>query len=118
MGSRDGLIVLVVEDDPFIAFDLEDLLRALGCEPAVVQDNQAAAEWLDRHRPDRAILDFKLARDTSLSTAERLAGLGIPIAFATGYGDHVPLPDGLNASTIFNKPVNRDAVAAWLDSAD
>jgi DNA-binding NtrC family response regulator len=114
MGSGDGLVVLVLEDDPIIAFDLEYLLLDLGCRPTVVQDNAQAAAFLADRNPDRAILDFKLARDTSLATAVDLAARGIPVAFVTGYGDHVPLPPELRDAAVFNKPVNREALGDWI----
>jgi DNA-binding NtrC family response regulator len=108
--------VLVIEDDPIIAFDLETILNELASNDVVAfTDNRGAIDWLDRNTPAAAILDFKLTGDTSIETANLLANRSVPIAFVTGYGDGMPLPDRLSSARVFNKPVAKSDIAGWLE---
>lgn len=109
--------VLVVEDDPIIAFDLETILKDLRCDDVVVfRDNSAAMEWLSGRTPRLAILDFKLEAETSLETAAALARRAVPTAFVTGYGERVPLPAVFADWPVFDKPVARNDLEAWVQS--
>ncbi|WP_407157457.1 response regulator [Bradyrhizobium sp. STM 3557] len=84
--------VLIVEDDPIIALGFEDTLLSLGVTVVRVAANVATAlRAIDERAPEFALLDVGLIGEKSVAVAERLAGLGIPFAFATGYGaDLVP----------------------------
>jgi len=61
---------------------------------------------LDSETPTLAILDVNLGEETSLPVAERLADLGVPFLFATGYGEQLDLPDRFAAVPIAQKPYN------------
>ena len=91
---RQGLRVLVGEDETLLALDLANELRVLGCEVVGVADRledlqpytaSAAA------RLDVAVLDVNLAGQASFPIADALLAQGVPVIFATGYGD---LPGG------------------------
>ena len=84
--------VLIVEDDPIIALGFEDTLLSLGVAIVRVAANVATAlHAIDERAPEFALLDVGLIGEKSVAVAERLAELGIPFAFATGYGaDRVP----------------------------
>lgn len=77
--------VLILEDDPLIAMDLEDTLAQAG---AVVVDlcrnvDQAMARVkLDDFAV--AVLDFSLGPDTASSVARRLVRRGVPFILYTG----------------------------------
>jgi CheY-like chemotaxis protein len=106
--------VLIVEDDPIIALGFEDTLLSLGV--AVVRAAASVATALrmiaDR-APDFALLDVGLVGEKSVAVAERLAALGIPFAFATGYGaDRVP-PAFADRPRL-PKPCTTDALEAVL----
>ena len=84
----EGLRVLVVEDESLVALQLEDMLHDLGCHvvgPAMRL--RAAGELLDAGVGiDCAVLDVNVCGEMVYPIAERLALLGIPFVFATGYG--------------------------------
>jgi CheY-like chemotaxis protein len=84
--------VLIVEDDPFIALDLEETVLGLGVSSARTASNVAAAlDMIAKRAPDLALLDVGLRHETSFAIAEKLAVLKIPFVFITGYGsDNVP----------------------------
>lgn len=86
MNALAGKRVLVVEDEALIAFAVEDMLLALGCEvvgPALRLDQAQALAA--SHPLDAAILDVNLTDSRSYPVAGELARRGIPFVFATGY---------------------------------
>jgi CheY-like chemotaxis protein len=84
--------VLIVEDDPFIALDLEETVLRLGVKQARIANNvRAALDMIAERAPNLALLDVGLRRENSFAIAERLAVMKVPFVFVTGYGsDNVP----------------------------
>src|SRR5580692_13038378 len=92
--------VLVVEDDPIIAMDLEDTILGFGVKTVRVAANVSRAlAHIAERAPDFALLDIGLVQEKSFAVAERLEALGIPFAFVTGYSTDVALP-----ATLAKKP--------------
>ena len=86
----DGCNVLLVEDSMIIALDGEDALRELGAESVSTAPTvRDALRLLERQAFAFALLDFNLGVDTSAPIADRLTELGVPFAFATGYGEGI-----------------------------
>jgi len=112
----DGLPndVLIVEDDPIIALDFEDTILGFGVKVVRCASSVAHALMMIEERvPDFALLDVGLAREKSFDVASRLAALGIPFVFVTGYGrDRV---DAVFADwPRLPKPCSSDALLAVL----
>jgi len=95
-----GRTVLVLEDEPIIAFALEDMLIDHGATPLFCGSLEAAAGTLDRTEPDLAILDVNIHGEQSYPIAQRLAERGVPFIFATGYGDALHPPEFCGVPTI------------------
>lgn len=106
--------VLVVEDDPIIALGFEDTVLGLGVTVIRLASNVASAlQMIAERPPEFALLDVGLAREKSFAVAERLVELGIPFAFATGYGaDRVP-PEFASRPRL-PKPCSTEALAEVL----
>jgi CheY-like chemotaxis protein len=110
--------LLIVEDEPFIAADLESLTRELGHEVVGVADSKAMALDLARSAaPDGAFLDLKL-RDgfTGAEIARVLADdFHLPFAFVTGNAEQLPV-GAYGAVLVIAKPFTdhqvKDALAA------
>jgi DNA-binding response OmpR family regulator len=86
-----GVRVLVVEDDPLTAMDLEDSLAQAGA--AVVGLCQSVEEAMARAAVDDfavAVLDFSLGSDTASPVARRLARRGVPFVLYTGKSSRDP----------------------------
>ncbi len=80
--------ILIVEDEPLIAMELELLVEELGCKPVgPAQDLQSAQALLADGQFDAAILDIVIGRDTSFAIADELSRQGRPWIFTTGYAD-------------------------------
>lgn len=81
----NGIRILVVEDEAFIAFDLYATLTDAGAE--VVGPSLTLTEAFalaGRENLSAAVLDVRLGRDTVGPVARQLAARGIPFLFYTG----------------------------------
>ena len=114
---NDGLPkdVLVVEDDPIIALDLEDTILGFGVKTVRTAANVAKAlEMIALRPPEFALLDVGLIREKSFAVAERLEALKIPFAFVTGYGADARLPAAFANKPRLAKPCSTEALQALL----
>jgi CheY-like chemotaxis protein len=107
--------VLIVEDDPIIALDLEDTILGFGVTTIRTAGSVTKAlEMIADRAPDFALLDVGLIREKSFAIAERLDALKIPFAFVTGYGADVRLPPAFAGRPRLPKPFATDALQALL----
>jgi DNA-binding response OmpR family regulator len=78
--------ILIIEDEPMIAFDLRDLLEDAGFDVIGVAGNLATALALIKSKAfDAAILDANLAGVSSSPAAAALAQRGVPFIVLSGY---------------------------------
>lgn len=81
--------VLILEDEPLIAMELQETLEANGFEViGPVHTCEAALELLWSNEVDAALLDVMLGEGTCEVVADELILGGIPWAFASGYDAH------------------------------
>ncbi len=110
----EGRRVMVVEDEFLIAISLE---MALGEQGALVEGpytRLAEAQLAVSSRPDAAVLDVRLGRDSSLPVARELQRLGVPLLFVTGNVDGEGLKTEFPDCMVLSKPVSEDRVVAEL----
>ena len=101
----DGKPVLLVEDSMIIAMDGEEMLRQLGFANVVVAANvDAALREIGKAEPQFALLDYNLGDESSEAIAERLAALGVPFWFVTGYGDALAKLSATKGNGVLQKP--------------
>jgi DNA-binding response OmpR family regulator len=96
--------VLVVEDESLLAETLCDLMRDAGFEPvgpAATVD--AALRLVEQAKIDVAVLDIRLAWETSFPVAYALRARGIPLVFLSSY-PRSHLPDDLGNAILIEKP--------------
>ena len=109
-----GKRVLVVEDEPFIALALEEMVVELGCTLAgSVAQIADALVLIEAGSVDAAVLDVNLGLEKVDPVADALAALGCPFVFTTGYG-RVGVPSAYSDRAVVEKPFSRDDVAAAL----
>lgn len=91
MGSgriKDGLRILVVEDEMSIVMMIEDALIEMGAEivgPTAWLD--AALQLAREATIDLALLDINIQGGASYPVADILVERGIPFVLCSGYGD-------------------------------
>ena len=115
--SFDGMPndVLIVEDDPIIALDVEDTILGFGVKTVRTAPSVAKAlDLIAQRRPDFALLDVGLIHEKSFAVAERLEALKIPFGFVTGYGADARLPAAFANKPRLAKPYSMDALQALL----
>jgi DNA-binding response OmpR family regulator len=109
--------ILVVEDEPLVAFDNEHLLGEAGYEVVGTVDNVADAAKLIRDEPiDLVLSDITLAGEGDGIDVARAAGAkGIPVLFVTG-----DVPDGARAHGVgcLTKPYSEKGLKAALEALD
>lgn len=113
--------MLVVEDDPLLAMDLEQALLDAGARQVVISASmQQAANELERWLPQAVVLDVQLSdRADGWALAEMVSMLGTRppwIAFSTGQPDAVP-QEVQRLGAIYAKPYDARALAADLMQA-
>ncbi|MES0006086.1 response regulator [Mesorhizobium sp. M0062] len=85
MGSQSVLSVVVLEDEPLIALDVEDTLCDAGFNVlAVLPSCSQALEWLQSNSPDVAVLDIELNDGSCEDIARLLYGRDIPFVVHSG----------------------------------
>ena len=82
-----GKHVLILEDEPIIAFALEDILIDQGASVVSANSLSEARKTLATENYDFAILDVNLHGEKCYHIAGVLKERAIPFDFATGYGD-------------------------------
>jgi CheY-like chemotaxis protein len=113
-GDHGSPRILVVEDEALVAADLAATLEARGWRVvgpfARLRD---ALAWLAADRPDAALLDVNVAGEMVVPVADRLAALGVPYAFVTGYSD--PPWERHGHAPVLHKPSARARVQEAVD---
>ncbi len=109
--------VLLVEDELFIALDLQQTIEEAGFAVegpwTSVTEAQAA---IDRsgNRLTAALLDVRLADGTVFPAADRLDAQGVPIVFHSGHADDEELRRRYPTALICQKPSTPFDIAAAL----
>jgi light-regulated signal transduction histidine kinase (bacteriophytochrome) len=102
---------LIVEDNLIIAMSAEVFLLELGARHVETAATVSEAlKTIERSAPTFALLDLNLGNENSIAVANRLAQLGVPFMFATGYGERAPIPANLEHVPVIQKPYTRDVI--------
>jgi len=103
--------ILIVEDEPLIAWSLADMIRTMGYEVCgTVATESAAVEGAPGC--DAVLMDFRLAGGGSgLAAARKIRENGdMPIVFCTAYAEEAGLADQMltvRRASLIAKPVSR-----------
>lgn len=78
--------ILIVEDEPLISLDLEDLLVEMGYEVCSIETTEAAAvAAARRYKPDLMLVDFHLREGSGINVVSALLPDGfIPHIYMSG----------------------------------
>ena len=119
-GKRKRIVnrILVVEDEPLVAFDNEVMLGDLGYEVVATLDSfEDAIELLDREKIDLILSDYRLSGErTGLDLARAAKNRGIPIVFSTGHA--LPSESTQLALGCINKPYSERTLKLALNAVD
>lgn len=108
--------ILVVEDSVLVAMAVEAALTDRGYEVIVAGSLAAARQRLRQGTIAAALLDVNLPDGTTLELACEFVALGIPVAICSGI-DSGSVPTGYPPTARFEKPVEAERLADWVDGA-
>lgn len=115
-----GADVLIIEDEPLIAMDLEALVTELGHRVVGVGRTKTEALALaDRHLPGLVLADIQLADGSSgLTTATKILEKSrIPIIFITSYPERLLTGQRPEPTFVITKPFRPETVQAIISQA-
>ena len=85
--SREGIPILVVDDDPLTLRMVRDALSAVGYEVVVTGDPQQVAHLIKTKKPQLVLLDLMLPGTDGIELMEQVPEMAdLPVIFISGYG--------------------------------
>ncbi|MEM9223838.1 MAG: response regulator [Pseudomonadota bacterium] len=112
--------VLIIEDEPMIALDLEMLVEGLGHQVAgVARTHTEAVQAVSERRPGLVLADIQLADGSSGLDAvnEILTSVNLPVIFITAYPERLLTGDRPEPAFLITKPFETDTVKAVISQA-
>ena len=112
--------VLIIEDEPIIAMDLETIVRDLGHNvTGVAVTRDEAVAQARAHRPGLVLADIQLADDSSGIDAVKdiLADLSVPVIFITAFPERLLTGERPEPTFLITKPFQRSTVKAAISQA-
>ncbi len=112
--------VLIIEDEPMIAMDIETIVRDLGHEVtgiAVTRDEAVAQAKNDP--PGLVLADIQLADDSSGidAVSDILADIDVPVIFITAFPERLLTGERHEPTFLITKPFQRATVKAAIAQA-
>jgi DNA-directed RNA polymerase specialized sigma24 family protein len=112
--------VLIIEDEPMIAMDLEGIVEGLGHRvTAVARTHAEAVTATNKEKPGLVLADIQLADGSSGLDAvnEMLASFAVPVIFITAYPDRLLTGERPEPAFLITKPYQPDTVKAIVSQA-
>lgn len=112
--------VLIIEDEPLIAMDLEDVMEQLGHRVVgVARTHREAVDLARNHRIGLILADIQLADGSSGLEAvnELLRSVGAPVIFITAFPERLLTGERAEPTYLITKPFQPALVSALASQA-
>jgi CheY-like chemotaxis protein len=112
--------VLIIEDEPMIAMDLESIVEGLGHRvTATARTHAEAVRAMHKQTPGLVLADIQLADGSSGLDAvnEMLGSIEVPVVFITAYPDRLLTGERPEPAFLITKPYQPDTVKAIVSQA-
>lgn len=112
--------VLIIEDEPIIALDIETMVEELGHRvTGVARTHREAIALVGKKRPGLVLADIQLADGSSGLDAvnEILGSIDVPVIFITAYPERLLTGDRPEPAFLITKPFQPEAVKAAISQA-
>ena len=112
--------VLIIEDEPLISMQLEDLVRSLGHEVCgMAATRTQALEIVQREQPGLVLADIQLADGSSgLDAVDDILRIGsVPVIFITAYPERLLTGDRPEPTYLVTKPFQEQTVRTAISQA-
>ena len=112
--------IMIIEDEPLIAMDIEDMVETLGHRvTGVARTHSEAMELYERTKPKMVLADIQLADGSSGIDAvnEILKNESLPVIFITAFPERLLTGEKPEPAFLVSKPFNPDMVKALISQA-
>jgi DNA-directed RNA polymerase specialized sigma24 family protein len=112
--------IMVIEDEPLIAMDIEQMVESLGHRVVgTARTHQEAITLFNSARPKMVLADIQLADGSSGIDAvnEILAMSSVPVIFITAFPERLLTGERPEPTFLVTKPFNPDMVKALISQA-
>lgn len=120
LAAQTGARVMIIEDEPIIALDIESIVEAMGHNVVGTADTHAGAVAKAAEvEPDLILADIQLADGSSGVEAvdEILASSTVPVVFVTAYPERLLTGERVEPSFLVTKPFRPEAIEAAIAQA-
>lgn len=112
--------IMIIEDEPLIAMDIEDMVTALGHRvTGIARTHSEAIELYNRKKPGMVLADIQLADGSSGIDAvnDILKSSTIPVIFITAFPERLLTGERPEPAFLVTKPFNPEMVKALISQA-
>ncbi len=112
--------VLIIEDEPFIALDLQTLVEELGHHViGIARTHREAVKTIESHKPGLILADIQLADGSSgLEAVNQILGnMEVPVIFITAYPERFLTGQPPEPAFLITKPFGVDSLKAVISQA-
>ena len=112
--------IMIIEDEPLIAMDIEDMVTALGHRvTGIARTHGEALELFARVKPSMVLADIQLADGSSGIDAvnDILKSSDIPVIFITAFPERLLTGERPEPAFLVTKPFNPEMVKALISQA-
>ncbi len=110
--------VLIIEDEVFIALDIQQIVRNLGLSVAGIAKNRAEALRIaELAKPKLILADYRLRGDTGVEVVKAIREqMNANVIYVTSHPDEVAATRDREADLVIAKPFNPRALAAAVQT--
>lgn len=120
LAARTATTVLVIEDEPVIAFDITEIVSEMGHRViGYAQTKDEAVEQARTKKPGIVLADIQLGDGSSGIDAvgEILESMDVPVIFVTAYPERLLTGEGKEPAYLVTKPFNPETLRVTIDQA-
>ena len=120
ISSQVATDIMIIEDEPLIAMDIEDMVKGLGhTVTGIARTHSEAVELYHRTAPRMVLADIQLADGSSGIDAvnDILKNSTIPVIFITAFPERLLTGEKPEPAFLVTKPFNPDMVKALISQA-
>ncbi|MDX3929583.1 MAG: response regulator [Shinella sp.] len=120
ISSQVATDILIIEDEPLIAMDIEDMVRSLGHRvTGIARTHAEAVDLYHRSPPGMVLADIQLADGSSGIDAvnEILKNSSVPVIFITAFPERLLTGEKPEPAFLVTKPFNPEMVKALISQA-
>ncbi len=120
IGRQVSTDIMIIEDEPLIAMDIEQMVESLGhTVTGIARTQKEAIALFERQRPGMVLADIQLADGSSGIDAvnDILAKVSVPVIFITAFPERLLTGERPEPTFLVTKPFNPDMVKALISQA-